>query len=113
MPATADMVATASFPDPSPGASEHTTEVDDAHAAVRQLDRPRRDEGVASRDPKPSPDIVTLHPALVAAFFSPTKLTTGAGKLQQRPCHARQKRSLLELLASEAQCFSIITWAAI
>ena len=78
VPATEDTVATESFSGPSPGARKQTTDVDEAHVAVRQLDRPSCDEGVASRDPKPSPDTVTLHPALVTAFFSPTKLTTGA-----------------------------------
>ena len=84
VPATAATVATASFASPSPGARRHTVDVDDAHAAVTQLVEPSRHDGVASNDPKPSPDRVKLHPALVTALLSLTKLTTGAGEQRAR-----------------------------
>ena len=80
VPATAATVATASFASPSPGARRQTVDVDDAHAAVTQLVEPSRHDGVASNDPKPSPDRVKLQPALVTALLSLTKLTTGAGE---------------------------------
>jgi hypothetical protein len=79
VPTTADTVAAASFATPSPGVVKQMTDVDDAHAAVAQLDMPSRDDGVASSEPKSSPDTVTLHPVVDAALASPTKLTTGAG----------------------------------
>jgi hypothetical protein len=71
-------VAKPTFATPSPLAWLHTTDVDEAHAADGQWLSPIVDVGVASRPPKPSPDIVTLHPAVDAplSFFS--KLTTGA-----------------------------------
>jgi hypothetical protein len=78
VPITPATVIAASFSTPSPGVVKHTKDVDDAHAAVRQFDTPRRVVGVVSSDPKSIPDTVTLHPVVVAALFSPTKLTTGA-----------------------------------
>ena len=56
----------------------HTSDVDDAHVAVRQWLIPIIDVGVASSPPIPSPDMVKLHPAVEAPFISLTKLTTGA-----------------------------------
>ena len=80
VPTTAATVIAASFSAPSPGVVKQTADVDDAHAAVRQFDRPRRVVGVVSSDPKSIPDTVTLYPAVVAALLSPTKLTTGAAR---------------------------------
>ena len=84
VPTTPATVIAASFSTPSPGVVKHTKDVDDAHAAVRQFDTPRRVVGVASSDPKSIPDTVTLQPVVVAALLSLTKLTTGAAHTQSR-----------------------------
>ena len=52
--------------------------MDDAHVAVRQWLNPIIEVGVALSPPKPSPDTVTLQPAVDAPFISLAKLTTGA-----------------------------------
>ena len=78
VPTTPATVIAASFSTPSPGVVKHVTDVVDAQEAVRQFDTPRRAVGVVSSDPKSIPNTVTLHPVVVAALYSPTKLTTGA-----------------------------------
>ena len=77
-------VAKPCLPTPSPGDTKHTADVDDAHAAVMQWLAPTVAVGVASRLPKPSPDTVTLHPAVDAWFIWSTKLTTGAAETRQQ-----------------------------
>ena len=84
MPTTASTVIAVSIVGPSPGAGTHTADVDDAHAAVRELVVPNRDVGVTSMVPKSRPDTVTPHPAVDTAFSSPKKLTTGAWRIQKQ-----------------------------
>ena len=63
---------------PAPAASKHRTDDDDAHADVAHCVVPNRIDGVASREPKLSPETVTLHPPEETPFSSSTKLTDGA-----------------------------------
>ena len=69
-----------SFSGPSPAGSMQTTEESEAHDAVVQLVKPTRFDGVASSEPKPIPDTVTLYPAVVTPLSSATKLTEGAAQ---------------------------------
>ena len=78
MPATADTVACAARPVPTPRDIRHATEVPETHAVVWQLDVPMRLDGVASSAPKLTPETVTLNDAVATMFVSTTKLTTGA-----------------------------------
>ena len=78
VPTTPATVIAAAFSTPSPGVVKHVTDVDDVQEAVMQFDTPIRVVGVVTSDPKSMPDTVTLHPVVVAALDSPTKLTTGA-----------------------------------
>lgn len=50
----------------------------DAHDTVKQPVTPSRTDALASCEPKPSPEIVTLQAAVVAPLRSATKLTAGA-----------------------------------
>jgi hypothetical protein len=74
-----DTVAAVSLEAPWPPDGRHATDVADAQAAVKQLLNPNTLLGVASRKPKFSPDTVTVHETVVAAFALSRKLTTGAG----------------------------------
>ena len=84
VPAIPLTVAVPTFSTPSPLVSLHTSDVDDAHVAVRQWLSPIIDVGVASRPPKLSPDTVTLQPAVEAPFISFSKLTIGAAVHQKK-----------------------------
>jgi hypothetical protein len=91
-------LAVPAFATPSPPAWLHTTDVDEAHVAVRQWLSPIVDVGVASRPPKLSPDTVTLHPAVEAPLSSLSKLTTGAssrGKLALEDRSAKNQKLLV------------------
>ena len=63
---------------PAPAASRHRTDDDDAHDDVAHCVVSNRIDGVASREPKFSPEIVTLYPPEETPFSSSTKLTDGA-----------------------------------
>ena len=84
VPATADTVACAARPVPTPRDNRHATEVPETHAVVWQLDVPMRLDGVASREPKLTPETVTLNDAVATMFVSAKKLTTGAEQKRDR-----------------------------
>ena len=79
VPTTLSTVTLVRMDGPAPAATKHRTDVDDAHAAVSQLVNPMAVDGVTFSAPKLSPAIVTLRPAVIAAFGA-TKLTTGAAR---------------------------------
>ena len=58
------------FSTPSPLPRLHTSDVDDAHVAVRQWLNPIIESGVALSPPRLSPVNVTLQPAVDAPFIS-------------------------------------------
>ena len=78
VPTMAATVIPPSCATPCPPDGRHTTDVDDAHADVKQLLSPTRLLGVASSAPKLTPDTVTLHPTVTTELTPSTKLTTGA-----------------------------------
>ena len=80
MPTIAATVMPPSCATPCPPDGKHTTDVDDAHAEVKQLLSPSRLLGVASSAPKLTPDTVTLQPTVSTAFARFVKLTIGASE---------------------------------
>ena len=80
MPTTATTVVATSLCTPTPTAGRHVIAVAETHDAVRQLDDPSRDDGVASRWLKWRPLMVTLQPADGTKLLAAVKLTTGASK---------------------------------
>ena len=103
MPATADTVACAARPVPTPRDNRHATEVPETHAVVWQLDAPMRLDGVASSAPKLTPETVTLNDAVATMFVSAKKLTTGAEQEVQQ-----QARLAIGDLPPMVHCFNTL-----